>query len=509
MADWSDMGDGAKAVVGAVVLAMLAGGGYTLWQRAQPSAVVVEVAAPVSEVAANPAVPTVAAAQVANAPAEGAPVVEVAPPVAEASSPEVAAPKVAVPVAQAVAPVAQAVAPVAQAVAPVAQAVAPVAQAVAPVAQADARVAEAVVEPVVPSLDLVRIEPDGTALVAGKAPAGALISLMADAVEVAATTADPMGKFVAMFTLPQSASGQMLSMAVTMPDGTHVNSPGLVAIATINPPVIVAEATPVTPEALVPAQDTTAAMTTTAAASAATTAATTAAPTKTALAVTDAGVKVLQNAAKLASGAVSLDVIAYPSPATVQFGGRGVADQFVRLYLNNAALGEAVPIAKDGSWSKTVDGIAPRIYTLRVDQIDASGKVISRFETPFKRETPAALAAASAVVAQAVPEVVPLTEPLTDPVTGTVAAPETVPALGVAVVASNLGSATPAADLVASPAPSPVTVTVQPGFTLWRIAEQNFGSGVLYVQVFEANRDKIKDPDLIYPGQVFIIPDQN
>ena len=38
------------------------------------------------------------------------------------------------------------------------------------------------------------------------------------------------------------------------------------------------------------------------------------------------------------------------------------------------------------------------------------------------------------------------------------------------------------------------------------IAQQNFGEGVLYVQVFEANRDKIKDPDLIYPGQIFKIP---
>ncbi|HEX9857536.1 MAG TPA: LysM peptidoglycan-binding domain-containing protein, partial [Paracoccaceae bacterium] len=54
--------------------------------------------------------------------------------------------------------------------------------------------------------------------------------------------------------------------------------------------------------------------------------------------------------------------------------------------------------------------------------------------------------------------------------------------------------------------PAPVTVTVQPGYTLWRIAKDNFGRGVMYVQVFEANRDKIRDPDLIYPGQVFTVP---
>jgi len=49
--------------------------------------------------------------------------------------------------------------------------------------------------------------------------------------------------------------------------------------------------------------------------------------------------------------------------------------------------------------------------------------------------------------------------------------------------------------------------TVQPGYTLWAIARNRYGRGILYVQVFEANRDKIRDPDLIYPGQVFQLPD--
>ena len=54
--------------------------------------------------------------------------------------------------------------------------------------------------------------------------------------------------------------------------------------------------------------------------------------------------------------------------------------------------------------------------------------------------------------------------------------------------------------------PAPVSLTVQPGFTLWGIAKSEFGDGVLYVQVYEANKDKIRDPDLIYPGQVFTLP---
>ena len=82
------------------------------------------------------------------------------------------------------------------------------------------------------------------------------------------------------------------------------------------------------------------------------------------------------------------------------------------------------------------------------------------------------------------------------------------------VVTEPVAPASAIAD-VAEPAPAPATVaattqarivTVQPGFTLWQIASESYGDGVLYVQVFEANRDKIRNPDLIYPGQVFTVP---
>jgi nucleoid-associated protein YgaU len=43
---------------------------------------------------------------------------------------------------------------------------------------------------------------------------------------------------------------------------------------------------------------------------------------------------------------------------------------------------------------------------------------------------------------------------------------------------------------------------------LWGIANDMMGEGTMYVQVFEANKDKIVDPDLIYPGQVFTLPQE-
>ncbi|KAB2878838.1 MAG: LysM peptidoglycan-binding domain-containing protein, partial [Albidovulum sp.] len=86
-------------------------------------------------------------------------------------------------------------------------------------------------------------------------------------------------------------------------------------------------------------------------------------------------------------------------------------------------------------------------------------------------------------------------------------APGTVP--GVAPATETPAPETLAsAPEAATPATKAVIVTVQPGFSLWRIARENYGEGILYVKVFEANKDQIRDPDLIYPGQIFTVPAQ-
>lgn len=51
-------------------------------------------------------------------------------------------------------------------------------------------------------------------------------------------------------------------------------------------------------------------------------------------------------------------------------------------------------------------------------------------------------------------------------------------------------------------------VVIQPGNNLWRIAERTYGSGLRYTLIFRANQAKIRNPDLIYPGQVFDLPAQ-
>ena len=55
-------------------------------------------------------------------------------------------------------------------------------------------------------------------------------------------------------------------------------------------------------------------------------------------------------------------------------------------------------------------------------------------------------------------------------------------------------------------APAPITITVQPGLTLWAIARRVYGRGALYPRIFEANRELIRSPGRIFPGQVLLLP---
>ena len=52
-------------------------------------------------------------------------------------------------------------------------------------------------------------------------------------------------------------------------------------------------------------------------------------------------------------------------------------------------------------------------------------------------------------------------------------------------------------------------VVVQPGNSLWRLARRVYGQGLRFTVIYEANRAAIRDPDLIYPGQIFSVPQAN
>ena len=64
-----------------------------------------------------------------------------------------------------------------------------------------------------------------------------------------------------------------------------------------------------------------------------------------------------------------------------------------------------------------------------------------------------------------------------------------------------------AADPAAEPAAAPTQIIIQPGNNLWKLSRQIYGKGMMYTVIYEANKDQIRKPDLIYPGQIFLTPE--
>jgi nucleoid-associated protein YgaU len=49
-------------------------------------------------------------------------------------------------------------------------------------------------------------------------------------------------------------------------------------------------------------------------------------------------------------------------------------------------------------------------------------------------------------------------------------------------------------------------VIIKRGDNLWRISREVYGRGIRYSTIYQANRDQIRNPNRIYPGQVFVLP---
>lgn len=352
-----------------------------------------------------------------------------------------------------------------------------------------------------PSFDLVRIETDGSGMVAGQAAPGAAISILLDGQVIETASADRSGKFAAFITLESSSEPRVMTLNASL-DGADVSGPSEVIIAPIAQPVVVdakpeqtsgQEAAPQvteevneevaveptiatsetqdkTPEiSASPETEATVSTDTDAEPEADTPSEVAALPEVPSEQAATApslgavilsgpeGVKVLQSGGQTSPTEqvfVALDAITYGDDGTVEVSGRATSGAQVNVYLNNA-LSANSQADRAGAWSVRLDDVDVGTYTLRMDSVDETGKVLARIESPFRREDQQTLIAAT---------------------------PRTQGARAKAV-------------------------TVQPGNTLWAIAREQFGDGVAYVRLFEANRDLIRDPDLIYPGQVFAIPE--
>jgi nucleoid-associated protein YgaU len=284
---------------------------------------------------------------------------------------------------------------------------------------------EAAPSQILPSFDVVRVNPNGDAVIAGRAEPGALVVLLDDGKIIGQTETDDRGEWV---LLPDSAiePGQhKFTLRAQRDGGPELHSERMVIVVVPAPAKDIAGNAVTEPAGAL------------------------------ALSVPQSGdgpsqiLNLPSTGDEPSSGPVAaptLDVLDFDSSGRMALSGRAPAQGKVALYLNDRLLGSA-DVDDDGRWAFVPAETLPvGKHELRIDQLDASGKVVNRVAQPIEQP--------------------------------------------------NFSDLAPEGD----------KLIVQPGNSLWRLARSTYGDGTRYSVIYEANKDRIRDPDLIYPGQVFDLP---
>lgn len=190
----------------------------------------------------------------------------------------------------------------------------------------------------------------------------------------------------------------------------------------------------------------------------------------------------------------------------------------VRVYLDDQSIAETESGAGDRFIASARTDVAVGDHTVRADVVDERGQVIERVEVPFRRPEGSTMAAVAALPPSAPDAGSPAAPGAT--VATVPSAPEQSPGKGgpasasraagnVATDASGAAAGLGEPEIVRQPAlqASASRVIIRRGDTLWRISRTTYGRGSRYTVIYLANGDQIRDPNRIYPGQVFRMPD--
>ncbi len=337
-----------------------------------------------------------------------------------------------------------------------------------------------------PSFDVVRIKPNGDAVIAGRAEPGATVGILDGGRLIGEIVADTRGEWVYLPGQPLPAGARELGLTARNPDGSSGQSESVVVLYVPErdkekTEAVVASPAPARPESAPARTETAAAPPPAPAPPAAPTAPAPTAPAPTPPAPTaqqapaaeaaappspapaqpviaiatprDGGPsKVLQAPPRAPeSSSIAVEVVDYDDGGELMLSGRARPGAGVVVYLDNDAIGRTAA-DKEGRWEMQPERpVDPGQYRLRADELSAQGRVVARVELPFAR--------------------------------------------------SRIERA-PGQEGVGR-------VVVQPGNSLWRIARHHYGAGTRYTVLYQANKDQIRDPDLIYPGQIFALPPVN
>lgn len=266
-----------------------------------------------------------------------------------------------------------------------------------------------------PSFDVVRVNPDGRAVIAGRAHRGARVTVLDNGKEIGSVDADARGEWVLLPDQPLAPGTRELSLRAQLgQEAPRSSDKSVVLMVPEGQGGALAVAVPRDPKS--------------------------------------GGSAVLQTPAEsdglARSGDLVLGAVDYDPQGNFQINGKAPPGTTVQAYLGNKLIGRA-QADQQGLWRIVPsEKIGQGTHQLRIDQVQPDGKVVARLEVPFGK--------------------------------------------------------TADGDLV-----QPQAITILPGNNLWRIAQRIYGDGLRYTVIYQANRGQIKDPDLIYPGQVFVLPKIN
>lgn len=338
--------------------------------------------------------------------------------------------------------------------------------------------------PVTPTFDVVRAEGDGSVVVAGKAAPNAKVDVVQGATVFGATTAGPDGDFAIVLNDPLKPGNYQLQLRSTAPSNAVVPSAqtAVVAIpeksngqvlALVEEPGKAATLLSV-PKVEEKAGETSPQQSASAPAGAQ---ATSPQPTASAAQPAEPAAQPAAGAPKVSVGAVEID------GGKIFVAGTADAGRKVRAYANEILLGEAVASEKGQFLVEATRDLPVGDYTVRVDLLDADGsKVLARATVPFQREPGEAVAAVAPSASEAVP---------------------TVPQQETASADKAPTTVAPKLEQVDH------AVIIRRGDSLWRISRRVYGHGVRYSTIYLANQQQISNPDRIWPGQVFKVPQKS
>jgi nucleoid-associated protein YgaU len=269
-----------------------------------------------------------------------------------------------------------------------------------------------------PSFDIVRVEPQGHAVIAGRAAPGDRVRVLDGGKPIGEVTADARGEWVLVPDAPLAPGNRQLYLEATGKEGGPVRrSADTVALSVTSP--VAAGGRPSTLAVLLPGD-------------------------------ADKPARVLQKPTLSEGQPLSLDTAEYDARKGLMLSGHAEPAAPVNIYAGDHLIG-TVTADEAGKWSFSAAHAQPMAgVELRLDELAADGSVAHRVAAPFAAVAPGLVAS------------------------GEVAAG---------------GS-----------------YVVRSGNSLWVIARELYGKGFRYTAIYSANRDQIRDPDKIYPGQTFKLP---